>query len=158
MPRSGSRCGRRSAPSRSGRLSSAPARWWEADMTDTIRILVVLAEHADRQLVESGLENEPSLEVVGYADYLEDWRGFLEQPGDVVAIACYGADDGVAAMVDHAVKHRPDRPVVVMSEASPNGFLRQAFEAGADDVITLPQSAEQVAFTLQQVIARKKGL
>jgi pilus assembly protein CpaE len=127
-------------------------------MADTIRILVVLAEHADRQLVESALENEPSLEVVGYADYLEDWRGFLEQPGDVVAIACYGADDGVAAMVDHAVKHRPDRPVVVMSEASPNGFLRAAFEAGADDVITFPQSPEQVAFMLQKVIARRKGL
>jgi pilus assembly protein CpaE len=61
-------------------------------------------------------------------------------------------------MVDHAVKHRPDRPVVVMSEASPNGFLRQVFEAGADDVITLPQSPEQVAFTLQKVIARRKGL
>src|SRR5215813_11487944 len=127
-------------------------------MADTIRILVVLAEHADRQLVESALENEASLEVVGYADYLEDWPGFLEQPGDVVAVACYGADDGVAAMVNHAVKHRPDRPVVVMSEASPNGFLRQAFEAGADDVITFPQSPEQVAFTLQKVIARRKGL
>jgi pilus assembly protein CpaE len=127
-------------------------------MADTIRILVVLAEHADRQLVETALENEPTLEVLGYADNLDDWRGFLEQPGDVVLIACYGADDGVAAMVDHAVKHRPDRPVVVMSEASPNGFLRQAFEAGADDVITLPQSPEQVAFTLVKVIARKKGL
>src|SRR5215813_10734281 len=127
-------------------------------MADTIRILVVLAEHADRQLVESALENEASLEVVGYADYLEDWRGFLEQPGDLVAVACYGADDGVAAMVDYAVKHRPDRPVVVMSEASPNGFLRQVFEAGADDVISFPQTSEQVAFTLQKVIARRKGL
>src|SRR4029079_7948629 len=87
-----------------------------------------------------------------------DWRQFLEQPGDVVVVGSYGHDDGVTAMVDHAVKHRPDRPVVVMSEASPNGFLRQAFEAGADDVITLPQPAEQVAFTLQKVIARKKGL
>src|SRR3954452_18687408 len=127
-------------------------------MADTIRILVILAEHADRQLVETALENEPSLEVVGFADNIDDWRGFLEQPGDVVVVACYGADDGVAAIVDHAVKHRPDRPVVVMSEASPNGFLRQAFEAGADDVITLPQSPEQVAFTLEKVIARKKGL
>jgi CheY-like chemotaxis protein len=42
-----------------------------------------------------------------------------------------------------------------MSEASPNGFLRQAFEAGADDVITLPQSSEQIAFTLEKVIARR---
>jgi pilus assembly protein CpaE len=127
-------------------------------MTDTIRILVTLAEHADRQLVESALENEPSLEIVGYADYLEDWQAFLEQPGDIVVVACYGHDDAVNAMVDYAVKHRPDRPVVVMSEASPNGFLRQAFEVGADDVITLPQSSEAVAFTLQKVLARKKGL
>jgi pilus assembly protein CpaE len=127
-------------------------------MADTIRILVTLAEHADRQLVESALENEPSLEVVGYVDYLDDWRAFLEQPGDVVVVASYGHDEAVTAMVDHAIKHRPDRPVVIMSEASPNGFLRQAFEMGADDVITLPQSAEQVAFTLQKVIARRKGL
>src|SRR4051812_2659409 len=127
-------------------------------MTDTIRTLVVLAEHADRQLVESALESEASLEVGGYADYLEDWRAFLEQPADVVVVACYGNDEGVTTMVNHAVRHRPDRPVVVMSEASPNGFLRQAFEAGADDVITLPQSPEQVAFTLQKVIARRKGL
>src|SRR5579884_646411 len=127
-------------------------------MDDAIRILVILAEHADRQLVEQALEHEPSLEVTGYADYLDDWRQFLEQPGDIVVVACYGHDDGVTAMVDHAVKHRPDRPVVVMSEASPNGFLRQVFEAGADDVITLPQSSEQVAFTLQKVLARRKGI
>jgi pilus assembly protein CpaE len=127
-------------------------------MADTIRILVILAEHADRQLVETALENEPSLEVVGYADSIDDWRGFLEQPGDVVVVGCYGHDEGVTEIVGHAVKHRPDRPAVVISEASPNGFLRQAFEAGADDVITLPQSPEQVAFTLEKVIARKKGL
>jgi pilus assembly protein CpaE len=127
-------------------------------MTDAIRILVILAEHADRQLVESALESDPSLEIVGYAEHLDEWQGFLERPGDVVVVASYGHDEGVATMVDHAVKHRPDRPVVVISEASPNGFLRLVFEAGADDVITLPQSPEQVAFTLQKVLARRKGL
>ena len=127
-------------------------------MTEQIRILVTLAEHADRRLAESALQGDPSLVVVGYAEHLDDWRGLLEQPGDLAVVACYGHDDSVTAMLDYAVKHRPDRPVVVMSEGSPNGFLRQAFEAGADDVITLPQTSEQVAFTLQKVIARKKGL
>ncbi|HJQ49925.1 MAG TPA: P-loop NTPase [Gaiellaceae bacterium] len=127
-------------------------------MADTIRILVTLAERADQALVQQALEGDSSLEVVGYADSLEDWQSFLEQAADLVIVACYGHDDGVTAMVDYAIKHRPDRPVVVLSEASPNGFLRQAFEAGADDVITLPQSAEQVAFALQKVIARRKGL
>ena len=127
-------------------------------MADTIRILVTLADHADVRLVEQALQGDASLEVVGYAEHLDDWRAFLEQPADVVVVASYGHDEGVTTMVDHAVKHRPDRPVVIMSEASPNGFLRQAFEMGADDVITLPQPAEQVAFTLQKVIARRKGL
>src|SRR6478735_9439351 len=127
-------------------------------MADTIRVLVTLAEHADARLVEQALNSDSSLEIVGYADHLDDWHSFLEQPGDVVIVAAYGHDDGVTEIVGHAVRHRPDRPVVVMSEASPNGFLRQAFEAGADDVITLPQSPEQVAFTLQKVIARRKGL
>ena len=127
-------------------------------MADTIRILVTLAENADQGLVEQALHGDSSLEVVGYAEHLDDWRAFLEQPSDVVVVGSYGHDEAVTAMVDHAVKHRPDRPVVVMSEASPNGFLRLAFEAGADDVITLPQSSEQVAFTLQKVIARRRGL
>jgi pilus assembly protein CpaE len=127
-------------------------------MADTIRDLVTLAEHANPQLVEQALNGDSSLEVLGYAEHLDDWRAFLEQPSDVVVVSSYGHDEAVTAMVDHAVKHRPVRPVVVMSEASPNGFLRLAFEAGADDVITLPQSSEQVAFTLQKVIARRRGL
>jgi pilus assembly protein CpaE len=127
-------------------------------MADAIRILAILAEHADRQLVQSAFDGDSSLEVLGYADSLDDWRSLLERPSDMVVVACYGHDEGVTAMIDHAVKHRPDRPVVVITEASPNGFLRQAFEAGADDVLTLPQSPEQIAFTLEKVIARRKGL
>jgi pilus assembly protein CpaE len=127
-------------------------------MADTIRILVTLAEHADPRLVEQALEGDPSLEVIGYADYFDDWHEFLEQPADLVIVACSANDTGATHMVDRAVKHRPDRPVVVMTESSPNGFLRQAFEAGADDVITLPQPPSEVAFTLQKVIARRKGL
>jgi pilus assembly protein CpaE len=127
-------------------------------MADTIRILVTLAEHADPRLVEQALEGDPSLEAIGYADYFDDWHEFLEQPADLVIVACSANDTSATHMVDGAVKHRPDRPVVVMTESSPNGFLRQAFEAGADDVITLPQPPSEVAFTLQKVIARRKGL
>jgi pilus assembly protein CpaE len=47
--------------------------------------------------------------------------------------------------------------VVVLTESSPNGVLRQAFEAGADDVLSLPQSPESIAFSLEKVVARRKG-
>jgi pilus assembly protein CpaE len=127
-------------------------------MAHAIRIVVTLAEHADPRLVEEALQGDSSLEPIGYADYFDDWRKVLEQPADVVIVACSAGDDSATQMVDRAVKHRPDRPVVVMTESSPNGFLRQAFEAGADDVITLPQPPGEVAFTLQKVIARRKGL
>jgi pilus assembly protein CpaE len=127
-------------------------------MADTIRILVTLAEHANRQHVEQALEGDPSVEVLGYADYLDDWADLLEQQADIVVVGCSARDESGTHMVDRAVKHRPDRPVVVMTESSPNGFLRTAFEAGADDVITLPQSASEVAFTLQKVVTRRKGL
>jgi len=127
-------------------------------MVETIRILVTLAERADPQLVKAALEGEPSLEVIGYAAHDDDWKVFLAQPGDVVVVACAAGDESTTHMVDRAVKQRPDRPVVVMSESSSSGYLRQAFEAGADDVITLPQTSAEVAFTLQKVIARRKGL
>jgi pilus assembly protein CpaE len=127
-------------------------------MTETLTVLVILAEHADPPLVESALEGVPELEIVGFADYLDDWRTFLEQGSDVVVVACSTYDDGAAHMVDRAVKHRPDRPVVVMTESSPNGSLRQAFENGADDVIALPHSPQHIAFTLEKVLARRKGL
>jgi pilus assembly protein CpaE len=126
-------------------------------MAEAIRVLVALAEHADPPLVKAALEGEPSLEIVGYASYDDDWQAFLAQPADILVVACGAGDEATAHMVDRAVKHRPDRPVVVMSQNSPNGFLRQAFEAGADDVITHPQTAAEVAFTLQKVIARRKG-
>src|SRR5260221_14496436 len=101
-------------------------------MADAIRVLVALAEHADPEFVKATLEGEPSLEIAGYSLYYDDWQAFLSQPGDVVIIACSAGDEATMHMVDRAVKQRPDRPVVIMSQASPNGFLREAFEAGAD--------------------------
>jgi pilus assembly protein CpaE len=44
-----------------------------------------------------------------------------------------------------------------MSQSSPNGLLRQAFESGADDVVALPQAPEAIRFVLEKVIARRKG-
>jgi pilus assembly protein CpaE len=127
-------------------------------MNNPIRILVTLAEHADKGLVESALEHELELAVVGYADFDEDWGEFLQRAGDVIVVVCGHTDGGEAQMVDRVVEHRPGRPVVVMTEGSPNGFLRQAFEAGADDVVTLPQPPGAITFTLEKVIARRKGL
>jgi pilus assembly protein CpaE len=127
-------------------------------MADVIRILVALDEHADRELVESAIEGDFLLRIVGYAEHHDDWGEFLSRPADVVLVVCGNESGGATQMVERVVGHRSNRPVVVLSEGSPNGFLRQAFDAGADDVITLPQAPGELAFTLQKVIARRKGL
>jgi pilus assembly protein CpaE len=46
---------------------------------------------------------------------------------------------------------------VVLAPASPNGFVRRVFEAGADDILTLPQTPEQIRFALQKAVVRKQG-
>src|SRR6185437_13931307 len=111
-------------------------------MTDTIRALVAIADEIDPTLVESAI-SDPSLTVVGVSKTLnEDWQAFLREQSDVVIVACSEYNEKAMHVVDRAVKQRPDRPVVVLAQMSPNGVLRQAFEAGADDVIALPQTPE----------------
>jgi pilus assembly protein CpaE len=127
-------------------------------MDAPIRILVTLGEHADQELIESALQHEVSVEFVAYADHDDDWGEFVQRPGDVIVVACGPEDTDVAQIVGRVIGNRPGRPVVVLSEGSPNGFLSQAFEAGADDVITLPQAPGAISFTLEKVIARRKGL
>ena len=71
---------------------------------------------------------------------------------------------GVAEQADRAIgwiasalERQPERPVIVLHEGNPNGFLERAFEVGADDLITLPQSSEQLAFAFEKAFARRRG-
>jgi pilus assembly protein CpaE len=126
-------------------------------MADAIRALVALSDEADRYLVDSALGGESTLDIVGYSDAQDDWQAFLDQPSDLVIVACSHYSERTAQLVDRAAKQRPSRPIVVMTQASPNGLVRQAFEAGADDVIALPESPEGIHFAIQKVLARRQG-
>jgi pilus assembly protein CpaE len=128
-------------------------------MTDTIKALVALADDVDRSEIERALSAGSALEIVGVSDGLDgnEWHEFLDHPSDVVIVACGEFSDATSHIVDRAVKQRPDRPVVLLAQRSPNGSLRPAFEVGADDVIMLPQSPQDVLFTIEKAIARKRG-
>jgi pilus assembly protein CpaE len=39
----------------------------------------------------------------------------------------------------------------------PNGFVRRVFEAGADDIVDRPTTADEVRFTVEKAVARKRG-
>src|SRR5205823_11195836 len=59
--------------------------------------------------------------------------------------------------IEAALKQRPDRPVVVLAEGAQNGFVRRIFEAGADDVLNIPEVPERVAFAFQKAVAGRQG-
>jgi len=73
----------------------------------------------------------------------------------IVGVAHEG--DRAICWIVSARERQPERPVIVLHEGSPNGFLERAFEVGADDLITLPQSREQLAFAFEKALARRRG-
>jgi pilus assembly protein CpaE len=79
------------------------------------------------------------------------------QDADLVIVGCSQAQDEALVVISAAMAQRPDRPVVVLYQGSPNGFLERAFEAGADDLVALPQAPGQLGFALEKALARRRG-
>ncbi len=127
-------------------------------MSQAIKALVTLDAGANREAVHETLPVDSEIQIVGIVDGLEEgWQTLQETSSDVLVVACGGYSDRALFLIDAAVKQQSDRPVVVLCDASPNGFVRRVFEAGADDIVTLPASREQVRFTLEKAVARKQG-
>ena len=127
-------------------------------MSAQVRALVALDSGVDRQTIESILPYDASITVVGVVDGLEEsWTTMQETPTDLLVVGIADSSDRALFFIDGAVKERPDRPVVVLATSRSNGFIRRAFEAGADDIVILPESQEHVRFTLEKAIARKRG-
>jgi pilus assembly protein CpaE len=128
-------------------------------MTDIIKTLIALDEGVDSELVRAALpEGQSDIQIVGLVHGLDEtWRILQETTTDLLVIACAGHSDRALFLVDAAVKQRPERPVIVLCEGSANGFIRRLFEAGADDIVMLPEPPDRVRFTLEKAVARKQG-
>jgi pilus assembly protein CpaE len=127
-------------------------------MSAAMRALVALDTGVDRQAIESVLPYDASITFVGVVDGLEEsWTTMQETPIDLLLVGSSDSSDRVLFFIEGAVKERPDRPVVVLATARSNGFIRRAFEVGADDIVILPESQEHVRFALEKAIARKRG-
>jgi pilus assembly protein CpaE len=128
-------------------------------MNPAIRTLVAVDEEADRAMVQSALPTSADdIQLVGVVDGLEEsWATLQETATDLLVVACAGHNDRVLFLIDGAVKQQGDRPVVILLTGPANGFIKRAFEAGADDILTLPAEPEDIAFALQKAMARKLG-
>ena len=81
----------------------------------------------------------------------------VQTDADLVIVGCTQAHEQALAVISAAAAQRGDRPVVVLYQGAPNGFLERAFDAGADDLVSLPQGASQLGFALEKAIARRRG-
>ncbi len=127
-------------------------------MASRIHALVAIDGGVDSHSVQALLPENNGIDVVGIISGLdESWRTLQETAPDLVIVACEGYSDRALYFIESAVKQQPDRPVVVLTTGSPNGFVRRVFEAGADDIVTLPELPEHVAFALEKAVARRRG-
>ena len=91
--------------------------------------------------------------VVTGADEALTWlRGGV---ADLLLVACAGYSDRALLLLDGVARQNPELNVMVLGQGSPNGFLRRAFEAGADDIVMLPATPEQIRFEIHKLMARK---
>jgi pilus assembly protein CpaE len=136
-------------------------------MQETIRVLVATDGGADRDTIAALLPIEPQVEIVGFVEgFVTADAALQDAADDVLVVTCGGYSDDALAFIGESVRQQPQRPVVVLCEGSPNGFIRRVFEAGADDIVGIPDSpptggpgtlSDHVLFALQKAMARRKG-
>jgi len=127
--------------------------------TKPINTLVAIDSGIDAESIASSLPNDGDIRLTGVVEGLDAAARSLEDtPCDVLVVVCAGYSDRVLFLVENAVRQDPARPVLVVSEGSPNGFVRRVFEVGADDILMLPQTSQQLRFAITKVIARRHGV
>jgi pilus assembly protein CpaE len=131
-----------------------------------IAALVALDAGTDADVVRTVLAETPGIELTAVVEGLDDgWAALSERPSDVVVVACPPDSERALWFIREGARQHVDRPVVVLCGPSPNGFVRHAFEAGAEDLVVLPATvgpdaaavAEQLRFALEKSVARRTG-
>jgi pilus assembly protein CpaE len=123
-----------------------------------VKALLAVEPGVDAEQIQSSLPADDEFNVVGMVTGADEaLRWLRDSAADMILVACAGYSDRALLLLDAVSKQDPDLAVVVLGHGSPNGFLRRAFEAGADDIVMLPASREQVRFEIHKLLARKHG-
>ena len=123
-----------------------------------VRALLAVEPGVEAEQVQASLPADADFNVVGMVSGADEALHWLrDTPADMLLVACAGYSDRALLLLDAVARQNPELSIVVLGHGSPNGFLRRAFEAGADDIIMLPATRDQVRFELQKLLARKQG-
>lgn len=127
-------------------------------MANAIRTLVVLDSGLTHDRILGALPDDANVDVVSVVEGMDAAARALESTDcDALLIACEGYSDRVLYLIESAVNQDAERPVIVLCEGSSNGFVQRVFEAGAEDILILPQPGKAVSFTIQKALARRGG-
>ena len=125
-------------------------------MAETLRTLVAVDSGLDTHELANIVTSDGVISVSGVIDGMDEaWRTLQDSSCDILVVACQGYSERALALIDGSVKQDPGRPILVLAEGVPNGFVRRSFEAGADDILMLPQTPDQVRFSILKLVARK---
>jgi pilus assembly protein CpaE len=123
-------------------------------------ILLVVEDGLDSAPIEEAVPPGASVTKTRLSDVAHSWpalRGAAAE-AELMLVGCARRHEDVLELVGSATRQlQGDLPVVVFYDGSPNGFMERAFAAGADDLITLPQPPQDLAFALEKAIARRRG-
>lgn len=125
-----------------------------------ISVLVVHTIDIDPAVVRALLAADDGLEVVG----LFDGFGNHMPAADVLVVACGSYSEEAGSLIREGVDERPDRPVLLVTQGAPNGYVDHAFKAGAADLMVLPDPCDvhlaramshQVLFTIRKSVQKR---
>src|SRR5262249_41815597 len=123
-----------------------------------VQALLAVEPGVDAEDVKDSLPGSEDFTVVGVVTGAEEALTWLRGGiADLLLVACAGYSDRALLLLDAVARQAPDLNVMVLGHGSPNGFLRRAFEAGADDIVMLPATPEQIRFEIHKLMARKQG-
>jgi pilus assembly protein CpaE len=122
-----------------------------------VRTLVAVDPALDVESIAGSVPEGEGVHVVGVFSDLDEARAKLTQlPFDLLVVASHGYSDRTLLLVDAAHDLGPDRSVLVLSAGSSNGYVRRLLEAGADDILMMPQTRDQVGFAIKKIVARRE--
>ena len=123
-----------------------------------VKALLAVEPGVDAESVRDSLPSGEEFSVVHIAASGEDALNWLRNGvADLLLVACAGYSDRALLLLDAVARQNPDLSVMVLGHGSPNGFLKRAFEAGADDIVMLPATPEQIYFEIHKLMVRKQG-
>jgi pilus assembly protein CpaE len=134
-------------------------------MTISIQALVAVDDEVDRGLIDTVVAGGSQVTVLDYID-VGGSTGSGYGAGDVLIVACADYTQEIQTYITEATRQHPNRPIVLVCPVSSNGYLRDAFSNGVDDVVSIPHETgveaeheltRQLMFALEKAVIRRRG-